>query len=247
MTSNGDQVHKYLLSAEWLQLLPQVSRDRVLIDAYERTYQQREFVARQGEPAATWLGVMDGLLKVSTVTPHGKSVMFTAVPGGSWIGEGSVLKREPRKYDVIALRTTRVVHVPRATFLWLLDTSNDFARYVIDHLNERAGQFIAMFEVGRITEPAARVAGAIVNLFNPVLYPRAGPLVNISQEEMGELAGLSRTTTNAAISKLKKLRLVRPEYGGLLVLDLDQLRHYVFVAGCDPAHDERRQNSRRAR
>src|SRR4030095_11794389 len=142
--------------------------------------------------------------------------MSTAIPKGSWVGEGSVSKREPRRYDITALRTTRVIHVPRPTFMWLLETSVEFSRYIIDHLNERTGQFIAMLEVGRITDPAGRVAGALANLFNPVLYPKARPLVNISQEGLGELAGFSRATTNAAIAKLRKLNLVRTEYGGIL-------------------------------
>jgi len=45
--------------------------------------------------------------------------MFTAVPSGSWVGEGSVIKREYRRYDLIAMRETRVIHVPRPTFMWL--------------------------------------------------------------------------------------------------------------------------------
>jgi len=222
-----------LLAADWVQMLPRVSKDRVIADCHDRIYRPRELVAHKGEPATSWIGVVDGLLKVSTVTTSGRSMMFTAVPSGSWVGEGSVIKREPRKYDLMAIRTTRVVHVPRATFMWLLETSVEFSRYIIDHLNERTGQFIAMMEVSRISEPAGRVAGAICSLFNPVLYPQAGSLLKISQEEIGELAGLSRSTTNVAITKLKKLQLLDTEYGGLLVLDLDSLRAYFHASGVD--------------
>jgi CRP/FNR family transcriptional regulator, cyclic AMP receptor protein len=117
--------------------------------------------------------------------------------------------------------------------MWLLDTSHEFSRYIIDHLNERTGQFIAMLEVSRITDPAGRVAGAICNLFNPVLYAKAGPLLNISQEELGDLAGLSRSTVNQAITKLKHLNLVNTEYGGVLVLDLERLRGFVYASGTE--------------
>lgn len=56
--------------------------------------------------------------------------MFTAVPSGSWVGEGSVIKREPRRYELVAIRTTRVIHVHRPTFMWLLETSIGFSRYI---------------------------------------------------------------------------------------------------------------------
>jgi CRP/FNR family transcriptional regulator, cyclic AMP receptor protein len=227
MPSGSPSLEDLLLSSAWVQMLPNMSKDRVIADCRDRVYGAREFVAHRGEPATSWIGVADGLLKVSTITAFGRAMMFTAVPSGSWVGEGSVIKREPRRYDLMAIRPTRVIHVPRATFMWLLETSVEFNRYVIDHLNERTGQFLAMLEVSRITDPTGRVAGAICNLFNPVLYPKAGPLLNISQEEIGELAGLSRSTTNMAITRLKKLKLVNTEYGGLLILDLDRLRAFV--------------------
>ena len=217
---------------DWVQRLPAAAKHRVIADSYDRTYGPREMVGRRGELVTSWIGVVEGLLKVSTATPSGRTVMFTAIPGGSWVGEGSVIKRELRRYDLIALRTTRVIHVPQATFMWLLATSNDFSRYVIDYLNERAGQFIGMLEVARITDPAGRVAGAICNLFHPVLYANAGPLLNISQEEIGELAGLSRSTTNIALKRLHQLELVDTQYGGLLVLNLDRLK--TFVNDCWP-------------
>lgn len=226
-STQSRDLESLLLAMEWVQTLPQKARERLIADSVDKQYQPGEFVARKGELSSYWIGVADGLLKVSTVTAYGRSVMFTAVPSKSWVGEGSVIKRERRRYDLTALRQSRVIHVPRASFMWLLETSNDFSRYIIDHLNERAGQFLAMREVSQISDPARRVAGAICGLFNPVLYPRAGPMLNINQEEIGELAGLSRPTTNAALKQLKRLQLVNTEYSQLLILDLDRLKEFA--------------------
>jgi CRP/FNR family transcriptional regulator, cyclic AMP receptor protein len=62
-------------------------------------------------------------VKLVSASCSGKSVTFAAAPAGSWFGEGSVLKREVRKYDVIALREARVAPMSDSTFFWLLDTS----------------------------------------------------------------------------------------------------------------------------
>lgn len=225
---------------EWVQRLPDRAQARVLEDCHDKTYLKGESVARMGEPSMFWIGVVDGLLKVSAVTFSGRSVMFTAVPEGSWVGEGSVIKRELRRYDLTAMRATRVIMVPRATFLWLLETDHGFSRYIIDHLNERTGQFLSMLDVSRMTSPVARLAGAICNLFNPVLYPKASSLLTISQEELGELSGLSRSSVNQAIAKLKDFSLISTEYGRVLVLDVDRLREFVRrldndeIEGLDP-------------
>ena len=110
-------------------------------------------VLRKGEPAAHWIGVLDGLLKLSNVSPEGKMVTIAGIPAGGWFGEGSLLKDEPRQYDVVALRDSLVALMPRATFSWLLDQSIPFNRFLLVQLNERLGQFIATVECDRMLDP----------------------------------------------------------------------------------------------
>lgn len=226
MSQEATTLTEELSAMNWVMALSPLARERVLVDCSEERFKAREIVARKGDPSTSWIGVVEGLVKVTTITASGRGMMFAAVPEGSWVGEGSVIKREPRKYELMAVRDSRVVFVPRPTFMWLLETSFEFSRFVIDHLNERSGQFLSMLELSRVTDPVGRVAGSICSLFNSVIYPNASPLLNISQEEIAELAGLSRSTTNLAITKLKSLNLVLPEYGGLLVLDVDRLQRF---------------------
>jgi CRP-like cAMP-binding protein len=212
--------------APWMQSLSPAARERVKADAYESHHRVKDLVARKGDPVHAWIGVAEGLLKATDVIRTGRVVMFNGIPAGAWVGEGSVIKRELRRYDIFAVRPTRIVHVPRATFRWLLETSFEFNRFIIEHLNERLSQFMAMVETDRLSDPCARVARAISGLYNPVLYPGLGPFLQVSQEELGEVAGLSRQRTNAAIKALGKAGLVRPVYGGLLIVDLPALRTY---------------------
>ena len=124
----------------------------------------------QGELAQAWIGVLGGLVKVSVGNAEGKVASLTGVPAGGWIGEGSLLKREVRKYDIVALRDSVVARLPAATFDWLLDTSIPFNRYLLHQLNERVAQFIGKAEYDRLLDPDAR--GALpAELFNPLLYP----------------------------------------------------------------------------
>jgi CRP-like cAMP-binding protein len=114
----------------------------------------------------------------------------------------------------------------RSTFLWLLDHSIPFNRYMIAQLNERLGQFIGMIENERMLDTDARIARCLAALFNPVLYPGTNRLLQISQEELGYLAGVSRQRANQALKALEDAGLVRSEYGGINVLDLDGLRRF---------------------
>lgn len=111
----------------------------------------------------------------------------------------------------------------RGTFLWLMDHSIPFNGYLITPLNERLCQFIGMMENECLLDPDAPTARCLAGLFNPVLYPGTSRLLQISQEELGYLAGVSRQRANQALRTLEDAGLVRNEYGGIDILDLDGL------------------------
>jgi CRP-like cAMP-binding protein len=183
-------------------------------------------IERKGELAQAWIGVLAGLVKVSVGNAEGKVASLTGVPAGGWIGEGSLLKREVRKYDIVALRDSVVARLPAATFDWLLDTSIPFNRYLLHQLNERVAQFIGKAEYDRLLDPDARVARCLAELFNPLLYPGMGMRLTITQEEVGYLARVSRQRANQALRKLEEAGLLNVEYGAVRVLDLDGLKLY---------------------
>src|SRR5436190_1712661 len=106
---------------------------------------------------------------------------FTGGCAGSWFGEGTIFKREARRYDVIALQETHVACVPSAAFNRLLQTSFEFNRFVIELLNERCGQFIGRFIGQAMLNADAQVARSLAGLFHPRLYPRMDAHLKISQ------------------------------------------------------------------
>lgn len=215
-----------LRASIWARALTEAELRQVESELIERSVPAGALVCRKGDAVDHWIGVVDGLLKLSSISAHGKSVTFAGIPGGAWFGEGSMLKTEPRKYDVVALRDSRVALMTRATFDRLLDSSIAFNRFLLVQLNERLGHFIAMVEYDRMLDPDARVARCLAALFNPYLYPGFGPQLQISQEELGNLSGVSRQRANQALQVLEKAGLLRVEYGGITVLDLEGLQRY---------------------
>jgi CRP-like cAMP-binding protein len=127
----------------------------------------------------------------------------------------------------VALRASRIALMPMATFDWLLETNLAFNRFLIAQLNERLGLFIATVEHDRLLSPDGRIAQAIASLFNTVLFPPTAALIQISQEELGNLAGTSRQRVNQALQVLEKAGLLRVEYGSILVTNLAGLRAFT--------------------
>jgi CRP/FNR family transcriptional regulator, cyclic AMP receptor protein len=215
-----------LRQSRWACDLAEAEFARVEAGVVERHIPAGGFVCRKGEPVECWFGVIDGLLKISSDLESGKTATLTGVPPGGWFGEGSMLKTEPRRYDTVALRDSRVACMQRKTFQWLLDHSICFNRYLLVQLNERLGQFIGLLESERLLDTDARVARCLATLFNPVLYPGTGPQLAISQEEIGYLTGVSRQRVNRSLKVLQFAGYLSVEYGGVTVRNLDGLRQF---------------------
>ena len=215
-----------LAAIPWLNSLAAADAARVASLIQVADAEVGELVCKIGRPATYWFGVIDGLLKMSSDTADGIAITFTGLPPGGWFGEGTLLKREAYRYNIQALRRSIVAGLPVDSFHELLQTSLAFNRFVLNQLNDRLGQFIAAREIDRLTDPDLRVARNLAALFHPSLYPGVGSWLRITQLELGYLVGLSRQRVNKALSALQESRLIRVEYGGVRVLDLEALRRY---------------------
>lgn len=212
--------------AFWARDLNETEIEQARRGVTERRIAKGEYLCHRGDRYEPWVGVIEGVIKVGTMASSGKSTTFAGCRDGSWLGEGSVVKDEARRYDLVALRDSRVALVNRAAFLWLFENSAAFNRFLIRQMNERISQFIGLVEYDRMLDIPSRIARNIAWLFNPVLYPEASSYLNITQEELGLIAGLSRQHTNEALKLLESKGLLRVERGGVTVLDLEGLASY---------------------
>jgi CRP/FNR family transcriptional regulator, cyclic AMP receptor protein len=134
-----------LAASKWASALSAGQLQRARTTTIVRELGPGNYACHKGDPSNVWIGVIDGLIKMANLSETGRSVTFATFSANCWFGEGSILKQEPRKYDVVALRGSRVALMPAVTFFWLLDTSISFNRFIMNQLNERLGQFVSAF------------------------------------------------------------------------------------------------------
>lgn len=213
-----------LADIPWLRVLQPDERNYAVRQLLVTETDPGEYVCRVGRPVTYWLGVVEGLMKMSAEDSEGRTMTYAGLPRTGWFGEGTVLKREVFRYDIQALRKSIVAGIPVDTFHWLLDHSLGFNRFVMHQLNERLAQFIAAREIDRLNRPEERVARTLAALFNPVLYPGVSEVLRITQQELAYLVGLSRQRVNEALAALQEQGDIRIEYGGLRILNLQALR-----------------------
>jgi CRP-like cAMP-binding protein len=84
--------------------------------------------------------------------------------------------------------------------------------------------FLGSYAAHRMLDADGQVMRALAGLFHPWLHPSGERYLQVSQEEIAHLSGVSRPRCNQALKRLSQAGLVRIEYGGLLIVDLEGLR-----------------------
>lgn len=217
---------EFVSRSAWGQRLTSEQLRRVRSEVRERLVPSGSAVCHAGTPVLYWKGLIDGLVKMSVASPGGRTSTLTGMGAGAWFGEGPVLRSTTWDFDGLAMRDTRMALVPRATFHWLLEVNQGFNRFVIDQLNERLAQFLSVIEAERLEVAETRVARCLAWLFNPVLYPGVGARLELTQQEIGYLSGVSRQRVNRALQIMEGAGVLATEYGAVHVLDLDALQRF---------------------
>lgn len=214
-----------LEQADWYRLLPESDRELVQRTSSEKFAQAGQFLMHAGDPSTHWMGIIEGLVQMYVVTPQGRETVLSCVGKGEWCGEGSLLKRERRRYHAIAVHDSRIAMVPAETFYYLRDTNIAFNHYLQDLMNARMSAFISMLEADRLLNPELRVAKCIVTLCRDP--GRHGiTTVDIPQHELALICGLSRQRTNMALHILEQKGYISIEFRGLGVKDLIGLQRF---------------------
>ena len=221
------QVARFLRMQPWFVQLDPGAQEKLTRTAYTVRAQKGDVLLRAGEPAQGWYAVLWGFVKLQSPAPLEPGSAFLALTGGEWFGEGSVMKEEARRYEVVALRDSELLCVPRRQFHELLAASLPFAHAVLRHLNLRLGQAMAIIEINRTGSLEQRLALYLSRLFWHGLRK-----LNLSQEELGCLAGMSRQAANRALKGLEQRGLVQLQFGR--VVEIDQAGLETFIGASEP-------------
>jgi CRP/FNR family transcriptional regulator, cyclic AMP receptor protein len=222
---------QFLRGQRWFAELAPEWQERVADKVYTLQANKGDIPLRSGEEVKGWYAVLSGLIKLQSQSSQGRRQGYLGIPGGEWFGEGSVMKNDPRRYDVVALRDSELLCLPRAEFEELRATNLKFNQAIAEQLNMRLAQAMVIIETFRLRTPEQRVAMYLGRLL------WHGPRkLSLSQEELGILAGLSRQTVNQTLKTLEQLGLVALEFGRVSILNEQGLMELALRA--DPPGTE---------
>jgi CRP-like cAMP-binding protein len=216
---------QFIAAQPWFADQPEERKARIVDAVYTIQGAKGETLLHAGEPVLGWYAVQNGLVKVQTQTAAARRHSYLCIPGGEWFGEGSVMKTEPRRYDVVALRDTELICLPRSLFEEMLATSLVFTQALIQQMNMRLAQGMLIIETMRLRTHQQRIAMYL----GPLLWHGSRRMM-ISQEELGAVSGLSRQSVNGVLKQFERQGLVSLDFERIEILDEKGLMALVYEA-----------------
>jgi CRP/FNR family transcriptional regulator len=169
-----------------------------------------------------------GSVKIVKATPT-RSVILRIVGAGRPVGLVSAWEGRPYPASAIALEPTTMVQVPEREYFAVSDRHPEIVRQMLQLMMGR--QVELGRRVSQLTGPVeARVAQSLLDLVETagsVEGQRAVIRVQLTRQDIADLAGTTVETAIRIMSRWSKEGLVLTEGDGFLIPDLDRLRGHM--------------------
>lgn len=186
-----------------------------------RHHEPSAVLLRQGDPATHVLMLVIGRVKVLRTSPDGDILVLAVRRPGEILGDISVLGGEDRSATVIAVDPCETRYIPADRFLRLvgsLGLESELLRHAMGRIREG--------EVWRAEIAALPAGPRLVRTLLRLAAPGpAMPIdVGLDQTELGQAAGLARSTIAVELARLRDQGIVATRRRRIIITDLGRLR-----------------------
>jgi len=183
------------------------------------------------DPGTGLFAVSEGVVKISVPSKDGREAVLNLVYAGEIFGEIALLDGRTRTADAIAMTDCELIVVDRRDFTALVQEEPKIALAMIGLLCARLRWASQQFEEVVFLNLTGRLAKLLVRL--GVKNTAAAPAkLAITQRELSQLTGTSRESINKQLRIWAKLKWLRLERGGIVVLAPDAIAA-IAAAGSD--------------
>ncbi len=183
-------------------------------------------VFQEGEPGDHLLVVMHGRVKVSLVSPDGKEAILSILEPGDVFGEMALLDGEPRSATVTTMEKCSFLVLWRRDFLPFLERNPQVSLKLLAALSKRLRATNDMVGGLSFLNLPARLARILINLgqqYGKLTAEGIAIGLKLSQEELGNLVGVSRESVNRQIRLWVEAGVLDYTHGTIILKNSDLL------------------------
>ena len=223
-----------MTAPEWdlLRALDAEDRAQVLASLRRRRYAAGEAVFHDGDTADALHLVAEGRLLVRRTTEDGDRVAFSVVGPGAAFGELAMLSPQRRRSSTVeALEPCLTLALSYTDFDRLCVTHPGVTRLLLVLLADRVTRLSDHLVESRHVPVDRRVARRLLDLhavYAAAPAPGNGVALSVTQADVADLAGASRSTTNRVLRRLESVGGLTLSRGRIVIRDVEAVRR---VAG----------------
>lgn len=177
----------------------------------------------KGDPGTGLMGVVSGSVKISVASAEGRDIVLNIIHAGEVFGEIALLDGLPRTADAIAMTDCELAVIERRDFVEFLRSHPDITLKFIEILCGRLRRTSEQVQDLTFLDLPARLAKALLRLTAEIELSARTRRVTITQEEISQIIGRSRESTNKQLREWTKCGWIRLERGGVTILAPDKL------------------------
>jgi CRP-like cAMP-binding protein len=219
---NGAKRLGVLARTGWLSRQPADFQTLVARLGRWRDFKAGEIVYMAGDDAEWIVGLAQGMFEITFPLVGDEPVVIHRAEPGFWTGEMSVVPGQTRIISVAAATDVRVFVLPGASVRRMLAEEPRFWAPFYDLSMQSSRIAVTLLAEALSLSPRARVARILLRLAG------ADGAVPGSQEDLGRLLGMTRSSVRRALASLIEIGAVESGYGRLSVRDraaLERLTH----------------------
>jgi CRP/FNR family cyclic AMP-dependent transcriptional regulator len=176
-------------------------------------YRKKQVMYAQGDPANAVFYVEKGRVKLTVVSPRGKSAVVAMVGPGEFFGEGCLAGQLLRTASAAAMTETTLVRIERRTMIAALHGPSALTELFLAHLLSRTARMEEDLVDQLFNSSEKRLARVLLLLAHFGKEGKAEPVIpKISQETLAEMIGTTRSRVSGFMNKFRKLGFI--EYNG---------------------------------
>jgi CRP/FNR family cyclic AMP-dependent transcriptional regulator len=216
--------------------LPGDILDKIAKLRVRRRLEPGEVLFRKGDPGDALYGVMAGRLRIHANATDGRDALLNIMGPGDVFGEIALIDGLPRTADATAIDKVELVMLRRAEFLDLLRRENELTLHLLELTCRRLRWLSDMVEDATFLSAPARLAKRLLHLAEQNGEKSDGGIrinLRLSQRAIGELAGLSRETTNKHLRNWSRLGWITLKRETIVLRTLQPLQDLAAAHGAE--------------
>jgi len=181
----------------------------------------------EGVAAANVYVLCTGQVKLTCVSPSGKSMILKIAAPGDVLGLSAVVGGHPYEVTCESIEPIEVRCIPRTAFLAFLEQFGEASMHAAQSLqSEYRGAFIEARMLSLSSSASGRLAHVLLDWADRAACGHAELRFNmaLTHEELGSMANLSRETVTRLLGRFQKDKLLSIRGATVVILSPERMR-----------------------